>query len=381
MKLTLTPIAITLVCGASIFAAVAYNGSQMQQQAQRSAPKQAPSYPTVAVQPVEAAFYQPQVQGYGEAMPHYQLALTAQSSGQVLQLTDAFASGNLVSQGQLLAKLEDSQYRQAVSDANKAVADAQLALLEEQRQGQQALLEWQRSGLTGQPDSSLVLRQPQLTVAKAALAQAQQQLASAQVDLANTEIRAPFNGLVVSRDIQLGSYLQQGGSVATLYSTDQSEIKVPLSQQQWQALGGVALGTDAIVPLISSDGSKQWQGYAARIEQHLSQTDRQRSLVVVVDKPLEQPQPLFAGEFVRATIRGHNDQALWRLPATAVSQANQLWLLQANNTIAPVAAQQAFSDQHYVYLHPSAASGSAEVVLRPLNSYLSGMLVNPVQEQ
>ncbi|QIZ75616.1 efflux RND transporter periplasmic adaptor subunit [Ferrimonas lipolytica] len=380
MKLKLLPIAVTIACGVALFSAVAYNGFQMENHQQQRAPKPVVVAPSVAVSVVSADSYTSVVQGYGEALPQYQLTLTAQSSGQVLTLADAFASGNQVKAGQLLAKVEDSNYQQAVSDANKAVADAKLALLEEQRQGDQARKDWQHSGLEGEPDSPLVLRQPQLAAAEATLEQALRQLASAKVDLANTEIRAPFDAVIVSRDIQLGSYLQQGNSVAMLYSTDVAEIRVPLSQVQWQALGQLQLGPEHKVALSSSDGHEQWQGYAARIEQHLNSSDRQRSLVVAVDEPLALASPLHAGTFVTATITGQERSNLWQLPTTAISQDDAIWMVTDAQTIVPQAAEVVFADQSWVYLTPSTVDGTAQIVQRPLNNYLSGMRINAVSD-
>lgn len=380
MKPKMLSVVVTLACGVALFGAVAYNGSQMQAQAKVSAPKQQPVYPAIEVKRVQPSQYASSVEGYGEAMPQYQLTLAAQISGQVMQLTPEFATGNRVKQGQLLARIEDSSYQQQVSDAQKAVADAKLALLEEQRQGEQAKQEWRRSGLEGEPDSPLVLRQPQLEAAQAALEQAQRQLASAKVDLSNTEIRAPFDAVIVSRDIQPGTYLQQGGGVATLYSTEVMEVRIPLSEQQWFALGQFQLGKQNHVTLTSGDGHRHWQGYAARMEQHLSSDDRQRALIVAVDKPLEQSQPLHPGSFVTATIAGAKQSGLWQLPATAISQDNTLWLVNEQNSITPFAAQKVFEDAQWVYVKPVPEHELAQVVLRPLNHYLSGMIINPVEE-
>ncbi len=379
MKLKRIPIVITLFCAGALFSAVAYNGNQMQHKAQQSAAKQAPSYPQVKVTAVTPASYHASVQGYGETMPQYRLTLTSQVSAQVINLSESFATGHRVQAGELLATLEDSHYQRAVSDAEKAVADAKLALLEEQRQGKQALLEWQGSGLKGEPDSPLVLRKPQLEAAQALLKQAQQQLASAKVDLDNTELRAPFDAVIVSRAIQPGSYLQQGSEIAELYSTGLAEIRIPLSQHQFQSLGQLQVGSETRVLLTSSDDQHQWQGYAARIEQHLDSSDRQRSLVVAVADPLDQAHPLHAGTFVTATITGAPWSNLWQLPASVVSQDNTVWLLSENNTIKPTKAIQAFADTHWVYLQPITDDGAATVVVRPLNNYLSGMRIDPIR--
>uniref|UniRef100_UPI0040482247 efflux RND transporter periplasmic adaptor subunit n=1 Tax=Shewanella sp. TaxID=50422 RepID=UPI0040482247 len=143
-----------------------------------------------------------------------------------------------------------------------------------------------------------------------------QALKKAQQDLAYTQITAPFDALIVSRDVQPGSYVQTGTQLGALYSVAEVEVSVPLSEQQWQNLPAFDNATLAKTPwkvsIQSSDGLTQWPGYIERVEQHLTQTSRQRSLIVVVDNPLEQPIDLYPGTFVKTVIAGQAIDNLWQ---------------------------------------------------------------------
>jgi len=161
----------------------------------------------VGVFAVKTSSYKASVKGYGEVMPIDALTLVAQVSGRITQLSDTFQTGAVVKKGEVLAFIDDTDYVEALSSAKTDYESAVVALEEERLQGVQALDEWQRSGLDGEPASALVLRQPQLKAAQASLDEAKQALETAKRDLAFTEITAPFDALVVTRDVSLGSYV------------------------------------------------------------------------------------------------------------------------------------------------------------------------------
>jgi membrane fusion protein (multidrug efflux system) len=378
MKLKVLTIAITLASAASVFVAAAYNSAQMDAaQVPDKITETAIQLPEVAVIQVNKGNYKAEVIGHGEARARYQLTLTSEVSGQVEYLGKSFETGKHLQKGEQLVKLNDIDYQQAVASAQSAVADAQLALLEEQRQGKQASLEWQSSGIAGEPDSPLVLRQPQLAAAQAKLNNAQRQLTKAQRDLSKTRITAPFAALVVSRDVQPGSYLQVGNTIATLYSTDRMEIEIPLSNEQWLSLPSIADLHAHQWPVILTNiaGTVEWQGYVERVEQHLDSASRQRALMVVVDNPLTLDSPLFPGTFVEAKIQGRELEQLWQLPASAISQQGEVWYVDQTGELASFAAHKRFAQGNASYIAPMLGLESAQIVIRPLNSYVPGMRV------
>ncbi|MGF1681282.1 efflux RND transporter periplasmic adaptor subunit [Photobacterium minamisatsumaniensis] len=386
MKKNAITFAITIAAAGSIFAVVSYNGSQMAQAAQAKLVQSVEvitegeivvqALPQVGVQLTHTASYRAQVVGYGETKPRYELAFASEVSGRVEWLSDAFEAGSTVKQGDLLAKLDPKAYEQAVAQAESDIASATLELLEEQRQGEQARSEWQRSGLTGEPSSPLVLRQPQLASAQAKLDYAQKALIKAKEDLANTEIRAPFDSVVVNRDVQPGSYLDAGSSVATLYSTDRIEIEIPLSEQQWANLPKQS-NIEWTATLTDSTGDVEWYAKVERSYQYVAQETRQRSIVLVVENPLEQEHPLFPGTFVTAKIAGADVDNLWQLPASALSQQGEVWIVDEQGLLSKTATTTVFEYQKYIYIEPTHSGDAVQVVMRPLSNFKVGMKVAP----
>lgn len=346
----------------------------------KSRPKQAPDVTVLTVQP---ASYQAQITVYGAAEAQYKQTLKAQVTGQVTAISRKFDSGLRLALNDELLQVNDSAYRAAMANAKAEVAEARLSLLEAEREAIQARTEWQAVGLEGNPDSELVLHEPQLTAAKATLAKAEASLASARRDLNNTRIVAPFDALVVERLVAPGSYLQTGSDVATLYSSGRVEIALALPARDWQNLPDADTLTQGNWPvqLFSVEEGKSWQGRVTRLEQHLDETTRQRTLIVAVDHPLDHSPALFPGTFLRAQIKGRKVEGLWQLPNSALSQRSEIWYLQQDNTLASFVTQPLFSDADSIYVSVPIAltSSSQQVLVSPLNSYLQGMGVNPAE--
>lgn len=342
-------------------------------------------HPDVSIVTVASGSYPSKIIAYGSVSPHFELSLTAQVSGQVETLSAAFESGRRVKKGDLLVCLDETDYQAAVVTAEQTLSDARLSLIEEQRQALQSETEWKSSGIKGEPASDLVLHKPQLTAAQAAVDSAEAVLESARNNLAHTRITTPFDALVVERLVAPGSFVQAGTVLATLYSTDRVEVAVSLSAAQWSGLPDTSRLNNGTWPveLRNAQTGDHWSGYVLRSEQHLDGKSRQRRLILAVDHPLDAQQPLLAGTFIQAEISGRSLDNLWRLPASAFSQKGEIWYVTAGNALSSFTAEPSFSDADAVYILPPAelADGAQKVLVHPLNSYLKGMIVNPVEEK
>lgn len=371
---------------ALLFSAVYFfTQKQIDEHANRPLPERevAVIRPDISVVRVTANAYQAQISAFGATQPRFTLNLTTQVAGQVNRLADRFDAGMTVEQGEILAWLEDSDYVAAVSEAEQQLAESQLLYQQEERQGMQAAAEWLASGIEGEPDTDLVLRKPQLASAAATLENAKAQLVSAQKALQFTHIEAPFDALIISRDIAPGSYAAVGSQIGTLYSTDRLEIRLSLSDREWQQLPELAtlMAVDWPVQLHAVEGKGQWQGQVVRMEQHLDGTTRQRSLIIGVDNPLAQQPTLHPGTFVNVSLAGKSLNDLWRLPLTSLSQRGEVWYVDSDNTLAKFATSAVFTNAEALYIQPPTelANTSQSILIQPIDSYLEGMAITPIE--
>lgn len=338
----------------------------------------------ITVMNAEIGTYAAQINATGIVEPRFSLTLSSQVSGEVIALSDQFETGKMVKKGHLLARLKNTALNSAVASAQDTLASAELALKEEQRQGEQARAEWEASGINEAPDSDLVLREPQLAAAQAEFDTAKAALLDAQTDLQNTRINAPFDALIIERSISPGSYLSSGDEVATLYSTDRAEIEIDLSNKDWLKLPdtNTLLTSDWPISIRSVDSNTSWQGRILSVGLHIDEETRMRSLKVGLDNPLAQQTPLIPGSFVKVTLFGKQFDNLWRLPSTALSQKSEIWFLDENSRLDSFETTPRFVDAKYVYIDVPEAlqQKTVQVLVQPYNSYIKGTLVSPIEK-
>lgn len=343
------------------------------------------THPQVSVISVSPGSYSARITGFGSVSPHFELTQTARVAGQVKTLSLTFEIGKRIKKGELIAQLDDTEYKEALALTRKDLSDAKLSLLEEQRQALQAKTEWQSSGMTGEPASELVLRGPKVAGAKAAVTAAKAAVETARANLSYTRITAPFDSLVVERSVALGSFVQAGSTIATLYSTDRAEITVSLSALQWSGLPDPDKldNTNWPVTLVHAQTGQKWFGYILRACFNVDEKSRQRSLIIALDKPLDAPSPLLFNTFVQARIQGRNMDNLWELPDSAFSQKGDIWYVTKDNTLASFSTEPLFSQGESIYVAPpqTLAQSVQKVLVHPLNHYLNNMIVNPVEEE
>lgn len=369
LKVQLLVSALAVCCLAAAFV---ISSSSMDNIDRQPPPSKQPEYPLVTTLSVEKGNYNALVTGYGSANPQQILNLTAELSGRVVELSPNFYSGKRFQAGAVLLKIDDVEYKEAVASAESSLATAEVEMSREILNRKQAQEERKRSGLSSRSDSELLLYK----AARAKVKHARKTLEKALSDLSKTQLKAPFNAQIVSRSVELGSYVQRGTEITQLYGTDQLEVSIPLSEKQWANLPAMNKGDTAWkVSLFNTEGSSRWIGYVNRAERHLDSYSRQRTLIIQVEHPLDQQIPLYPGTFVRAEVPGRKVTAIWQVPSSAISPSNQIWYVTEAGELKNAAANVHFSSADSVFITPIQDMQKANIVVQPLSSYLPGMRV------
>lgn len=133
------------------------------------------------------------------ALPNHDVKLSALVPGRIAQML--VAEGDRVSQGQVLAKIDDRPLLEQRSQAEAAVSQAK-ANLENARLNRDRNENLFQRGIAARKD--LEDARTQLSVAEGALRQAEAALAVNRLQLSRTAIRSPFSGTVVKRFVNGG---------------------------------------------------------------------------------------------------------------------------------------------------------------------------------
>ena len=70
------------------------------------------------------------------------------------------------------------------------------------------------------------------TVNKARFAEADATLKQSELNAVRSILRAPFNAVVASRDVELGQFVNRAQSIAVLFDADSVDVRVPLAIRQ-----------------------------------------------------------------------------------------------------------------------------------------------------
>lgn len=239
--------------------------------------------PVVTVQHIEMKPLTLTVNSYGLAQPKYETEMVAQVAGTIVELSPLFVKGGFVQKGDLLARIDPSDYQAALIGAQADLASAQAALEQERAQGKVAEDEWTRIEHT--KPTELSLRKPQLAKEQAKVKSAQAAMLVAQRNLERTEFRAPYDAIIESRHIGLGSFVRSGTAIGTLLGTDVVEVRLPVATNQFRYL--IDEGANAPVKLSAeyAGALHTWQAQVVRSEGVVDKESRMTYLVAEVEDP------------------------------------------------------------------------------------------------
>lgn len=290
-----------------------------------------------------------EVAGFGTVRAKRKISLVPQVSGEVVAKARGFEPGEFFTAGEVLLRIDDTDYRLAAERALAEVARAEYSLALAKEEAAVARREWEEirqdnldgtSRLAGEP-SSLVLHEPQLNLARAELAAARAAREQAHVNLKRCRITAPFDGRVLATTVDVGQYIRAGTAIGTIYATDVAEVTVPLpdADLSWIILpgphreGDTPAGQDGAEAIISADfagGSHQWQGRVARLGGAIDEQSRMVPVVVEIADPYRPSgnrPPLVEGMFVEVRIAGEPPPGSVAIPRTALRDRDRAWVV------------------------------------------------------
>jgi RND family efflux transporter MFP subunit len=227
----------------------------------------------------------------GYVTPRRRATIAAKITGRVTAVN--FDEGMHVHEGYVLATLDDSDVRRALDSAkaDRDTAQAAIADFEVQLKNSEVLLrrarELQAAGVQSQETLDNARTAADSLRAKIALAKQQvvgseARIREAQQAVDNCVIRAPFDGIVVSKDAQVGemvSPISAGGGftrtgIATIVDMNSNEIEVDVNEAY---IARVLPGQPVTAVL---DAYPDWQ-IPSRVRTVIPTADRQKATVKV----------------------------------------------------------------------------------------------------
>lgn len=292
--------------------------------------------------------------GYGTAQPLHTARVAAEVSCRVMEIPGGIRSGSRVESGQLVIRLDDSDYHHQLRRAEAFVAADEAGideLVAEARQldvliataeaeTQLAKNEWDRVAdlferqLAAEKEhdfANLAYQQSrrvlqgyqrqsaQLPPRRAGLIASRDahvaEVEQAKIRMERCRIRAPFSGALKELKVEVGDWVSPGFVVLTLIDPSHVEIalQVPASVYDRVRIGASSVVTSESMPGVS------WEGSIARISPSVDAQSRTFAAYVEVDNT-RHDLPCVPGVFVRAKVEGDTYEDALIIPRGAIRE-------------------------------------------------------------
>ena len=342
----------------------------------------------VEVLPLAGRDFEIMLESYGTVAPRTRSSLTSEVSGQIRWIAAEFRDGGAFEEGDVLVRIDARVYEANVRIAEATLMEANQRLAEERARALQAELDWEKLGEVGEaPD--LVLRRPQLLAAEARLGSAEASRAKALLDLERTEIKAPFDGRVLAKRVDVGQVVAPNQQLAEVYATDYVEIRLPLKNRDLEFIdlprvtGSESALQHQLRAVISSElgGDFSWEGRIVRTEAAIDETARQLHVIAQIDAPFTQQgerPPLRIGQYVTARIQGRRLERELIVPTAAIYQQSYAYVVEGE-VLQRKQVSIGWQDDSQAFIEQGLEEGE-QLVITPLGQIASGTPVRVVDE-
>jgi len=257
----------------------------------------APPMPVLAVSSVDAhsETWNPTISGIGTIAPIQGVSLSTEVEGTVTKI--GFENGQLVHAGDLLIELDAS-----VEQSQLKAAEAQLEL---------AKLGSNRANELLQKNT---VSQAEVDQATAQLNQATANVSALKATIEKKTVRAPFEGRVGIRSVNLGQFVSRGLPLVSLQKLDQLYVNFTLPERD---LPKLKVG-EKVRAIVDAFPGREFEGKLAAISPEVNSSTRNLAVQGIIDNPEEALRP---GMFARVTLELPEGESLVVVPATSVAYA------------------------------------------------------------
>ncbi len=246
----------------------------------------------VEIEPVAEQSLVYSVNAVGSVEAFEKVQVTARVSGAVDRVL--FSEGSYAQVGQTLVEIETERYKLALEMA-QAAASKSLAAKADAEAGlkRRETVITQNPGLI--PGEELETWKTKVLVAASDVAQSKSALNTAELNLRDAYVRAPFSGVIQTRTVQTGQYVQTGTVLATLVRRDPLLVRFAVPERE---AARIRPGMTALFRVRDDD--REFKARIKHVAESADQTSRLVDLTAEVDDPRE--KDLRPGTFAEITV-------------------------------------------------------------------------------
>lgn len=335
------------------------------------------------------------IRGEGFIKPFRIANLASQVGGQVVDIHPAITERGIFKQGDVLVSLDDSAERASLTQtiANIEGTHARLDLNTILLKRTESL---RASGTTSQ--AALDQVRSQQAELDASLNSLQAAKKSAEVALGRKIVRAPFDGAVLSKSVEIGTIVNGGQSIAEIFTQDRMEIDVAVREADAALIPGLFAGvpTAASVTVQFAGKTFLWAAHVSRVAPNLDARTRTLTVTVELDDGTaigaqggeilaSGAPPALINSFAKVVIQGIRPESTYPIPSTALRGGNHLWLFDDLDPdasvlrIIPTELIHVDGETSYVKINPLPAQ--SRLITSPLSTAQEGMQLRDVRDK
>jgi RND family efflux transporter MFP subunit len=281
-------------------------------------------------------------------------------AGVVLWIHPEFVEGGIVKKGQTLVRIDPTEYELALIMKKAVLEGAILDLKTEEGRQDIAQSEWEILGLEEKAtdmDRELALRKPQLAAYRARLEAARAEITQAELDLERTVIKAPFNAVIRSAAVHVGSQATVQGTLAHLAGSDTFFIEalLPLDRLEWVHIPENSLNKGSRAEIVADSG-RVLTGTVYRLLGDIEPDGRLARIFIQVNDPLDlnrkngDRRPLLLGDYVSARIEGRSVQDVFVIERRHLKDGNMVYIADENDQLQVRAVNIVWSSTDHVFV-------------------------------
>ena len=259
--------------------------------------------------------YTPTKDAYGKVVSNRTGDLRFGVSGRIKYISDSFLNGAFVSNGQILAKLDQRRYLLEVKKLKAQTEELKNQLDIRQRQVKRFKSMLSNKVISqNKYDNELIL----LSKNRSDYIKSKISLEKSKEDLADTVLKSEFNGRLFNVNINKGQFISGNEKVANIFSTDNLEVEFVVSAQVYSK-GNDLIGKQ--IEVIWEGGStslKKINAIISRADSKTNEEDGGGKFYAKITNLKNEQQKIPVGTFVRVNFPQGDFKNVFKLPETSL---------------------------------------------------------------
>ncbi len=280
------------------------------------------------------------LQVFGSVRPLRTLVLRPTVGGPIQEIHPELLEGGLIGEGETILRVDRRDYLLALDVARSNLVAAQADLDIELGSAAVAAREWkllEGSIEVTEAGRKLALREPYLARRRSEVESARTRVAQAELDLERTEIKAPFNALVLSETAEVGGQAVVGAELARMVDRSRFAVEVSVPAERLALLKREGATARILLP----DGERE--GTLERVLGEVDAEGRMTRLQVTINDPLGSTEPggppeehapaVLLGAYAEVLLPCRPIEGSISVPRAALREGDSVWIADANDEL------------------------------------------------